>query len=246
MRQTRLGFITLTVATLGLAAACGGGSKSPGVASLNGSGNHSSSTTTTLPKGNPTQLLDEWANCERQNGDPNQVDPTIDANGVIHIHYATGPGARGGGPGAGGSGGSGVAKSLGAGPGGGPGNGPCDAYLSAASTALRGGKPFERPDPAKLVKYSECMRANGIPDFPDPNPNGGLQLRVQPGSDLDPQSTTFQNASKLCAHRTGVTALGSGTPQRGAIEATAGGGPGGGPGSGDTGFGSGPAVGNGG
>ena len=236
MRQTRLGFIAATVATLGLAA-CGGGSKSPGVASLNGSGNHSSSTTTTLPTGNPTQLLDEWANCERQNGDPNQTDPIIDANGVIHIHYATSPNAGGGGGTA--------TKSLGAGPGGGPGNGPCDAYLTAASTALRGGKPFERPDPAKLLKFSECMRANGIPDFPDPNTGGGLQIRVQPGSDMGPQNPTFLNASKLCSKKTGVPGIGSGTAPRGSIEATAGGGPGGGPGSGDTGFGSGPVTGSG-
>ena len=73
-------------AAIGLAAC--GGSSSPHVASLgNSSGNASASTTTTLPKGNPTQLLDEWASCMRSHGDPDQVDPTIDANEVIHITF---------------------------------------------------------------------------------------------------------------------------------------------------------------
>ena len=197
------------VAALGLAGC--GGSSSPHVASLGNSSNINSAgtgSTTTLPKGNPTQLLDEWATCMRSHGDPGQVDPTIDANGVIHITFAA-PGS-GGGP---------VTFGKGS-------NSPCDDYLTAASTALRGGQPLQKPDPAKLEKFSQCMRANGVPDFPDPNPGGGLSIRVQPGSDLNPQSPTFQNASKLCAKRTGVPGPG-GTPQRGAIEATAGGGPGG-------------------
>jgi hypothetical protein len=199
-------------AAIGLAACSG--SKSPHVASLgNSGGNLSGVTTTTLPKGNPTQLLDEWASCMRSHGDPNQVDPTIDANKVIHITFP--PGASGNGP-----------VSLG---GGNNSNNPCNAYLTAASTALRGGKPPQKPDAAKLEKYSQCMRAHGIPDFPDSNGNG-LTMQVHPGSDLNPNNPTFQNASKLCAKKTGVPALGSGTPQPGMIEATSGGvqgGPGG-------------------
>ena len=102
----------------------------------------------------PTQLLDEWATCMRSHGDPDQVDPTIDANKVIHITFPAG--YNGSDPvDLGGNNGS---------------NGPCPAYLTAASTALRGGKPLPKPDPAKLEKFSQCMRAHGIPDFPDPTP----------------------------------------------------------------------------
>ena len=197
-------------AVIGLAAC--GGSSSPHVASLgNGGGNSSGSTTTTLPKGNPTQLLDEWASCMRGHGDPTQVDPTIDANKVIHITFPAG--ATGNGP---------VAIGKGS-------NNPCDAYLTAASTALRGGQPLPKPDPAKLEKFSQCMRANGIPDFPDPS-GGGLQLHSSPGSDLNPNNATFQNASKLCAKKAGVPGLSGGSPGAGSIEATAGSGPQGGPG----------------
>ena len=166
-RPARLAALA-AAAVIGLGAC--GASSSPHVASLGHSnGNSDDSTTTTLPKGNPSQLLDEWTNCERAHGDPDQVDPTIDANKDIHITFPAI--ANGNGP----------ASLGGIGP-----NDPCGAYLTAASTALRGGQPLPKPDPAKLEKYLECMRANGIPDFPDPS-GGGLQIRISPGSDLNPQ-----------------------------------------------------------
>lgn len=125
-----------------------------------------------------------------------------------------------------------VTKGAGPGGNGGLGGGPCGAYLTAAATALRGGKPPQKPDPAKLEKFSQCMRANGIADFPDPS-GSGLQLQASAGSDLDPNNPTFKNASKTCAKKTGVQGFGGGTPQPGSIEATSGTGPGGGPGSGN-------------
>lgn len=198
-------------AAIGLAAC--GGSSSPHVASLSGSnGSGTGSTTTTLPKGNPTQLLDEWASCMRSHGDPGQVDPTVDANGVIHITFPAGNGP--------------VAL-------GGPDNknNPCSAYLTAASTALRGGKPLQKPDPAKLEKFAQCMRSHGIPDFPDPS-GGGLSIQIHPGSDLNPNNPTFKNASQLCAKKTGVPGMG-GTPPRGAIQASGGGPPPGSAGAGN-------------
>lgn len=207
------GLAALTAAALIGLAGCGG-SSTPHVASLGSTGGSSGdSTTTTLPKGNPTQLLDEWASCMRSHGDPNQVDPTVDANKVIHITIPPSANGNGNGPDVLGKGSS----------------SPCQVYLTAASTALRGGKPLPKPDPAKLEKYAECMRANGIPDFPDPS-GGGLQLHVTPGSDLNPHNPTFQNASKLCAKKTGVRGFATGTPPAGAIEATSNSGLNGGPG----------------
>jgi hypothetical protein len=207
-RSRRIAAVAATTA-IGFAA-CGGAS-SPHVASLGTSRASGASTTTTLPKGNPTELLDEWAGCMRSHGDPGQVDPTVDANGVIHITFA--PGGNGpvtfGGPD-------------------GKANSPCGAYLTAASSAERGGRPLPKPDPAKLERYARCMRAHGVADFPDPSA-GGLSIRVNSGSDLNPNSPTFQNASKVCAASTGVPGIG-GTPPRGAIEATSGNGPAGGPG----------------
>lgn len=48
---------------------------------------------------------------------------------------------------------------------------------------------------ARLLKYSECMRSHGVPDFPDPV-NG--QLTVPPGRDLNPSSPAFRSASQAC------------------------------------------------
>jgi hypothetical protein len=198
--------VLAAAATIGLAAC--GGSSSPHVASLGNSSGTTPGTTTTLPKGNPTQLLDEWATCMRSHGMPGLADPTIDANGVIHIIL---PAAN--------SGPTGFKTDQ----------GPCGSYLTAASTALRGGQPLQKPDPAKLLKYSQCMQSHGIPDFPDPS-GGGLSIRVSPGSDLNPQSPTFQAAAKLCTKLTGVPGPGGGPPPRGGIEVQGGGGPAGGPG----------------
>jgi len=218
-RSRRVAALT-TAAAIGLAA-CGGSGNSPHVASLGTSSRGGSSTTTTLPTGNPTQLLDKWAGCMRTHGDPGQVDPTVDANGVIHITFMPGGNAPGGnGPVAvGGPGGKGGPLGNG---------GPCGAYLTAASTGLRGGTPQPKPDPAKLEQYARCLRSHGIADFPDPS-GGGLSIQTKQGSDLNPRSPTFQAAAKTCATSVGIPGLG-GTPQRGAIEATSGNGPAGGPG----------------
>jgi hypothetical protein len=50
------------------------------------------------------------------------------------------------------------------------------------------------------LKYAECMRAHGISDFPDPNGQGLLQIKAQPGSDLDPSNPRYQAANKVCQH----------------------------------------------
>jgi hypothetical protein len=48
----------------------------------------------------------------------------------------------------------------------------------------------------KALKYSECMRSQGISNFPDPNSGGGIQLGSNSG--IDPQSLQFQAAQKAC------------------------------------------------
>lgn len=66
------------------------------------------------------------------------------------------------------------------------------AAASAASPALASNAPT--PDAAK---YAQCMRAHGVPDFPDPV-NGGFQITSGPGSDLDPGSPQFAAADTAC------------------------------------------------
>lgn len=190
--------------------ACGSGAHTPHVANLGTNSAHSQGSeasgrsSTTTPAGNPTRLVDQWATCMRAHGDPNQADPTIDANKVIHITWdgAAVPGGI-----------YGTHK-------GGQGNlGPgqyCRTYLNAAQQALRGGQQQPHPSQATLLKYSECMRTNGVSDFPDPS-GGTLSVSLNAGGDLNPDNPTFKRAQKVCDQQTGLH-FGSASARAGTVE----------------------------
>jgi len=46
------------------------------------------------------------------------------------------------------------------------------------------------------IRFSACMRAHGLPSFPDPQPGGGIQIAA--GSGINPASPAFQDAQKRC------------------------------------------------
>ncbi len=49
------------------------------------------------------------------------------------------------------------------------------------------------------LHYAQCMRANGVPNYPDPQSNG--QFLIQPGEDLPSRnSPQFISANKACQH----------------------------------------------
>lgn len=48
-----------------------------------------------------------------------------------------------------------------------------------------------------VFRFAECMRANGVPDFPDPDVQGGA-VRMQLPRGIDPQSPQFQEAQQAC------------------------------------------------
>jgi len=48
------------------------------------------------------------------------------------------------------------------------------------------------------LAYSQCMRAHGISDFPDPNSNGSIGLNAEAGSDLSPDNPQYQAANNTC------------------------------------------------
>jgi hypothetical protein len=77
--------------------------------------------------------------------------------------------------------------------------GPSVAQLTTAAASIAG-SANSSPAPtgaAGLLAYSECMRAHGVPDFPDPVGNS-LQIKSGQGSDLDPNSPKMQTAQKAC------------------------------------------------
>jgi hypothetical protein len=46
------------------------------------------------------------------------------------------------------------------------------------------------------LKFAGCMRAHGVPNFPDPRASGGID--IAPGSGLGPQSPAFHAAQQAC------------------------------------------------
>jgi hypothetical protein len=63
-----------------------------------------------------------------------------------------------------------------------------------------GGQPM-KADPEmqeKMRKYAQCMRENGVPEFPDPSEDGGIRIEGGPGGSLDPGGETFKQADKAC------------------------------------------------
>lgn len=186
----------VAVAVFGmLAAGCGGGGRSPGVANIAGGTNAAgTSATTTAQNGSGTgakafggpgpggQFMigisvgtrdgEKFSECMRKHGVTNFPDPN--GQGVITIH--SGMGIDPGSP----------------------------AFRNARTACEKLLPNGGQPTPAQIaqrqqqmLQLSACMRSHGIKDFPDPS-NGGLQIQVHPGSDLDPNNPTFQQARQTC------------------------------------------------
>ena len=56
-----------------------------------------------------------------------------------------------------------------------------------------------------MLKFSQCMRAHGLANFPDPTfgSNGRLGLLFHASSGLDPNSQAFKQAQAACAQYQG-------------------------------------------
>jgi hypothetical protein len=73
----------------------------------------------------------------------------------------------------------------------------CAMALVACGSS--GSQPSSSARSRSFVAFSVCMRAHGVPDFPDPNSRGEISLSDQPGSDLNPSSPALQAAERSCA-----------------------------------------------
>lgn len=84
----------------------------------------------------------------------------------------------------------------------------------ASTTASDGASGASQPtaDSNQAAKFSQCMRAHGVPDFPDPNASGHFTLKVTKGGDLDPSSAAFKSAEQACKSLE-PTGFGSGSSQ---------------------------------
>ncbi|MGI5147600.1 hypothetical protein ACQEVC_14690 [Plantactinospora sp. CA-294935] len=150
-------------------AGCGGADRDPGIATAGGSTASASGGAGPAPVDDADRAR-RFGQCMRDNGLPNFPDPEIE-DGAIRMRAPDGTDR---------------AKLEAA-------QKKCQEYLP------NGGEP-PRLDPQaqqRIREYARCMRENGVPRFPDPEPDGGL--RIEGGPDLDPQSETFKAAERACA-----------------------------------------------
>jgi hypothetical protein len=182
-----------------LAAGCGGGSKSPSVASLGPTTTSTTTTTSDQGLGSPsgqkgaTGSFIAFVNCMQKHGIQAQI----------------------------GQGGHGVTIN---------GAGPNTPGLQAAQAACRkllpgGGPPQLTPaqqaeNTKKLLVMAKCMRAHGMPNFPDPNSQGVFQFGPGNGN-VDPNSSQFQSAMQACRGKGAVVRIAVRAPGGGGAEATA-------------------------
>jgi hypothetical protein len=172
VRACLLALAAAGLAGLSLLASACGGSSGAGVARIG-------STTTSnggsaAPSGSGSADPAAFSACMRKHGVPNFPDP--DSQGRLMLS----PGA---------------------------GLNPASPQFRAAQRACKGllptgGKPDPQAQAAFLkqaLRFSQCMRSHGVPNFPDPKASGnGIGLTIGKGSGVDPNSPKFKAAQQAC------------------------------------------------
>ena len=70
----------------------------------------------------------------------------------------------------------------------------CKALAPKAPTAAQSSSFL-----AQALEFSQCMRSNGVPNFPGPKESGGrVALTIGNGSGINPNSPQFQKATQAC------------------------------------------------
>jgi hypothetical protein len=166
------GLVGAVLAVALTVAACGGGGKANGVASLSGA-NKPTTTTTAGSSHDDRQAALEFARCMRQHG-IDMPDPKFNGNGISQEFSA-----RRGGKG--------------------PDDPAFKAAQQACQQYLPNGGQPTRPNPQEqqqMLAFARCMRQHGI-NMPDPKPNGGIEVKGGPGT-VNPDSPKFKAAEQAC------------------------------------------------
>ena len=86
-----------------------------------------------------------------------------------------------------------------AGTGTGSSGGNTNAAAAPAETGIGSSGGNTAATRAQAVKFAECMRANGVKQFPDPDASGQLTIDgIANGSSLDTNSAVFKQANSAC------------------------------------------------
>ena len=73
------------------------------------------------------------------------------------------------------------------------------AATAPAQTGIGSGGGSNATNRDQAVKFAECMRKNGVREFPDPDASGDLTIdRIANGSSLDTSTAAFKQAISAC------------------------------------------------
>jgi hypothetical protein len=73
----------------------------------------------------------------------------------------------------------------------------CAVAIAACGSSSRSVSGAGSSGAARGIRFADCMRTNGVPNFPDPGAGGGVQ--IQAGSGINPFSPSFKAAQTRCA-----------------------------------------------
>jgi hypothetical protein len=164
--RLRMGFAA-GLALLALGTAgCGSGDNGDGVASAGGTSTPASAANGASGKGD----MAKFAQCMRENGVPDFKDPDTDDNGDLRLELPRGADKT-----------------------------KVDAAMDKCKQYLpNGGQPM-KANPEQLAQQrqlAQCMRDNGVSNFPDPDADG--RIKINGGSEINPDDPKFKAAQKAC------------------------------------------------
>jgi hypothetical protein len=128
--------------------------------------------------GDMAEQMRRFASCMREQG-IDMPDPEVDSEGRVRMQVGEGPN-DGGTP---------------------PDREKFEAAQKACQQYLPNGGEPPKMDPEQVEQarqFAKCMRENGVPNFPDPEADGGMRIEVGPGTGIDPNSQAFKDAEAKC------------------------------------------------
>jgi hypothetical protein len=167
--RTRTGLVLGALLALA-AAGCGGAdANDDGIASAGGTAKPSSSAS--AASGSNQDRIFQYAQCMRDNGVPDFPDPEVEG-GAVRMRMPEGVDRQ-----------------------------KVDAAQEKCKQYLpNGGEQNGPPNPQmreQMLKLAQCMRENGVPNFPDPSDDGGVRIDIGKLG-VDPESETFKSAQQKC------------------------------------------------
>jgi hypothetical protein len=72
----------------------------------------------------------------------------------------------------------------------------CAAAIAACGASSQAQTTAGSSSVGAGIKFADCMRAHGVPNFPDPGSGGGIHIQV--GSGVNPLSPSFKAAQTSC------------------------------------------------